>query len=81
MYTAEELASRFEVSPQTVYWYAKIGVIPPAKGRGRARRYGRDAYLALRAYQEKVYRPGNRLTAACFAEQRTDGRHLDGLRP
>lgn len=73
MYTAQELANRFEVSVTTIKWYRQIGVIPPPHGRTRAATYGKEHVEALDAYRALIPLRGDRITAACVAERRLAG--------
>ncbi len=71
--TAQELASELDIPVQSVYWYTKIGVLPPPNGRTRAARYGIQHIRAFRAFREHVPARGNRFTTASFAELRLSG--------
>lgn len=71
--TRQELADRIGVTPRAIKWYIHKGVLPPPFGRTRAARYGIIHVKAFNAYREAVPHPGDRVTAACFAEQRRDG--------
>lgn len=70
MYTAQDLAERFDLAVKTIYQYVWMGVLPPV---GRGRRFGPEHVAALKSYREAIPRAGDRITRACLAERRQSG--------
>jgi DNA-binding GntR family transcriptional regulator len=70
LYTAQDLAERFDCSVKTIYNLVYEGVLPRANGRGPGTRYGKVHYDLLKAYREEIGPAGNRVTRDCLAERR-----------
>ena len=49
MYTVQQVATEGGIAVRTVYWYVKVGVVPPPLGAGRGSRWT-DEHVRARVF-------------------------------
>ena len=61
MYTVQQVATEGGIAVRTVYWYVKVGVLPPPVGRGRAAHWTDEHIRAVRAVRRDLHDHNRRL--------------------
>ncbi len=61
MYTAQQVATEGGIAVRTLYWYVKVGVVPPPLGAGRGSRWTDEHVRAVRAVRRDLHDYNRRL--------------------
>jgi DNA-binding transcriptional MerR regulator len=77
VYTAQQLADRFDCSKKTIHNLVWEGILPPPEGNTSAARYTQRHVDLLTSYRRQIGSFGNRVTRSCLAERRKRTGRLD----